>query len=146
MRSLGRAIAGVSLEGTRARCFRTTVIVALILLGIAPAIAQTTVPVSGSIPPGASRLGDLSALPEETPIEVSVSLALRHREKLQQFLEAVQNPFSPQYHHWMSSEEFEEQFGPSAEQSAAVAQWLSGAGMKVERVGRELSPQEAVLR
>jgi len=47
-----------------------------------------------------------------------------------------QNPSSPQFHKWLTPEEFGERFGLSAGDSSKVAAWLRAEGLTVNRVAR----------
>jgi pseudomonalisin len=51
-----------------------------------------------------------------------------------QLLEEQQNPESPYYHHWLSSEQFGESFGVSEADTAQVVDWLVSHGMDIEEV------------
>jgi pseudomonalisin len=56
--------------------------------------------------------------------------------RLHAFLAAQQDASSPDYHHWLSPEQFAERFGPPAAQAQAVAAWIKSEGFSVERVAR----------
>ena len=46
-------------------------------------------------------------------------------------MERQQDPQSPDFHHWLSPEEFGRQFGPSDQDIQAITQWLTTNGFKV---------------
>ena len=52
------------------------------------------------------------------------------------FLKDQHDPASANYHHWLTPEEFGDKFGPSAEDVAAVADWLASHGFQVEEVAK----------
>jgi hypothetical protein len=54
--------------------------------------------------------------------------------ELQTYLRAVQDPHSPQYHHWLVTEEFGRRFGVSDADLEAVQQWLMQQGLTVSRI------------
>lgn len=56
--------------------------------------------------------------------------------ELLQTIEEQRNPSSPQYHRWLTPEEFAERFGVSAADSVAVADWLRLQGFTVSRIAR----------
>jgi subtilase family serine protease len=52
---------------------------------------------------------------------------------------AVQDPGSPSYHKWLSSEDIASRFGARAEDVARVRTWLEGKGLTIDRVSRTAS-------
>jgi hypothetical protein len=72
----------------------------------------------------------------DSRIKLTVSLKLRHVAKLKRFLQAVQNPRSPEYHHFLTPRQFTAQYGPSKAQVAAVVQFLKQHGITVKNVSR----------
>ena len=69
----------------------------------------------------------------DRPVTLHVSFQLRNREALSKLLMDLQDPSSPQYHRWLTPEEFDSKFGRTAAEVSAVSQWLSAHGMKVLR-------------
>ena len=64
-------------------------------------------------------------------LTVRVWLALRGAAAVRRLAGAVSNPASPDYGHYLSPAQFESRYAPSAAQVAAVARFLSAAGLKV---------------
>jgi pseudomonalisin len=64
---------------------------------------------------------------------MSITLGVRHQDELDALLVALQQPGSPQYHRWLSPQEFADRFAPSREEYEALAQWLEGQGFVVRR-------------
>jgi uncharacterized protein (TIGR03437 family) len=58
------------------------------------------------------------------------------RADLNRLLEQQQNPSSPNYHNWLTPEEFGERFGASADTLNRMAAWLRTEGFTVERTAR----------
>jgi len=56
--------------------------------------------------------------------------------ELDRLLDDQQNPSSPQFHRWLTPEEFGNRFGLSAGDSSKVAGWLRAEGLKVDRLAR----------
>jgi large repetitive protein len=52
------------------------------------------------------------------------------------FLDSQQDKTSPNYHHWLSPEEFGEQFGPSPADLQQVVAWLQQVGFRVDAVAQ----------
>ncbi len=76
---------------------------------------------------------DAAALFGQTSARVgfAVALPLRDRAGLDALLVALQDPASPRYHAFLSSEEFARRFGPSASAKSAIANELVAAGFVV---------------
>ena len=53
---------------------------------------------------------------------------------LQQLIESQQDPQSPNYHHWLTAEEFGTSFGPAQQDIEAVTGWLESHGFRVNSV------------
>src|SRR5579872_5526470 len=53
---------------------------------------------------------------------------------LAQLVEDQQNPASPDYHRWLTAEEFGAAYGPAPEDIQAVTGWLESHGMQVNAV------------
>ena len=74
-------------------------------------------------------------------------ILLLHRDSareadLRRFLEDQQRPDAPDYHHWLSPEEFGQRFGASDATIAAVNAWLTDHGFSVERIANGKSQIE----
>jgi subtilase family serine protease len=70
--------------------------------------------------------------------------------QLQTFLNHQQDRTSPDYHHWLTPEQFGEQFGPSPQDIMAVKAWLEQQGLEVTAIAKsglwmELSGTSAKL-
>jgi subtilase family serine protease len=59
--------------------------------------------------------------------------------ELSTLLEQQQDPSSPNYHHWLSPEEFADRFGLSENDVNKVVAWLKNQGFTVDEVGRNRS-------
>src|SRR5215831_14795751 len=93
------------------------------------ASAQPLAAVSGSL----TRTTDAVTGTYSSPsMSVAVALAPSNQPALDQALAAVYNPSSPSYHQWLTKGQFAARFAPSAATRSAVAQYLSGQGLKVE--------------
>jgi hypothetical protein len=67
-------------------------------------------------------------------LRLTVGLKLRHVAELKHFLQAVQNPASPQYHQFLTPQEFTARFGPGKAQVARLEDFLKARGITVENV------------
>jgi len=55
---------------------------------------------------------------------------------LDQLLAAQQDPASPDYHHWLTPEEYADRFGASPDDISKITQWLNQQGFHVTGVAR----------
>lgn len=86
--------------------------------------------------------------PSASRISLTVSLRLRHEQQLRTFLRELQNPESPEYHHFLSPSEFTSKYGPTVGQVEQVEDFLKKHGIHVTRVSanRMLIHTEATTR
>ena len=76
-----------------------------------------------------------AGLPMERMI-LSLSLRPGAPQQLERLLASQQNPASPDYHRWLTPEQFAERFGRSQEDVEAAAAWLRGRGFSIDEVAR----------
>ncbi|HVJ51555.1 MAG TPA: S53 family peptidase [Aliidongia sp.] len=50
------------------------------------------------------------------------------------FIETLHNPASPNFHNWMTNDQFDAQFAPAAADVRAVTKWLTAAGFQIETI------------
>ncbi|WP_326566571.1 S53 family peptidase [Amycolatopsis rhabdoformis] len=103
---------------------------ALLCLSIAGvAHADPLVTMSANAAPLASsaRSGDVDAGQQ---ISAALSLKLHNQQALQQFLADVQNPASPQYHRFLTPEQFNTAFGPTQADVTKAVSFLKQNGAR----------------
>ncbi len=97
--------------------------------------AQTAGPqiVPGSVPAalGNFNLQPLQDLPATNQLNLAIGLPLRNQAALDQFLQQLQDPASANYHHYLTPQEFTEQFGPSPQDYDAVVNFAKTQGLSV---------------
>jgi uncharacterized protein (TIGR03437 family) len=64
------------------------------------------------------------------------SLLFRPGAGLEDFLAAQQDPSSPEYHHWLTPDEFGARFGLSDDDLAQIHSWLRGHGLTIHDTAR----------
>jgi uncharacterized repeat protein (TIGR01451 family) len=67
---------------------------------------------------------------------ISMQIPADRRAALEQLLAGQQDPASPNYHRWLTPEEFGRQYGPDQADIDAVTGWLGSHGFTVEEVAR----------
>lgn len=85
----------------------------------------------GSKSPLADQAQDLGLAPLAQPVAISVGLDLRNKDALDTFLLQASDPASPLYQRWLTQDQFNLLFGPTADQEAAVVAWLTSSGFTV---------------
>ena len=55
-------------------------------------------------------------------------------QELQQFIERQYDPHSPDFHRWLTPQQFGERFGPSTQDIGKVTQWLTQHGFRLNNV------------
>lgn len=85
-----------------------------------------------SSPVGASQsLIKLTSTPLKTSLQFSVWLKVRHKKALEERVEAIYNPDSPQYQSFLTIREYERDFAPTKADEKAVADYFIAQGMDV---------------
>ena len=92
----------------------------------------------GSLPPllSVSKLqgADIST----RTLHMSIGLALRNQDQLSALLQSLYNPSSPNYHQYLTQDEFAQRFGPTVVQRQAVIDYLTRQGFAVTQVYPDL--------
>jgi subtilase family serine protease len=107
---------------------------ALVLLPLA-AYAQNSGRqlLKGHVPAAVSRLHlqPLGRLSATNRLNLAIGLSLRNQQAINNLLQQIYDPASPNYHHYLTPEQFTEQFGPTKEDYEAVAAFMESKGLKV---------------
>lgn len=104
-----------------------------------PLDTHQTVPIHGSIHRLAQARYDRGPVEPAFPMNhllVFVRPSATQQAELDQLLSDQQNPSSPQFHKWLTPEEFGNRFGLTAGDHSKMVAWLHGAGFTVEESGR----------
>lgn len=96
-----------------------------------PANAQGLRAVDGVLPAKTAVSRPLGHLDTNTVLHFTIGLAHHNQAALTALLSDLQNPASPKFHHWLTPEQFRDQFGPSESDYEAVRQWAESAGFKI---------------
>ncbi len=110
-------------------------VIAFFILFSATASAQTMGKqvVVGSVPSaiGKLHLQALRDLPLTNHLQLAVGLPLRNQKALHQLLEQIYDPSSPNYHHYLTPQEFADQFGPTPQDYDEVVNFAKTNGLMV---------------
>jgi hypothetical protein len=90
-------------------------------------------PLSGHVPAAIARLGlkPLHDLPETNSLRLAISLPLRNEAALDNLLQQIYDPASTNYHHYLTPEQFTEQFSPTEQDYSTAAAFFKANGLDV---------------
>ncbi|HXS76669.1 MAG TPA: protease pro-enzyme activation domain-containing protein [Terracidiphilus sp.] len=83
-----------------------------------------------------AEAGRMPASARLSGVSIIFNRSAAQQAELEKLLAAQQDPASPQYHQWLTPEEFGTRFGMSQADVAKVKMWLEQQGLTVERVAR----------
>lgn len=100
--------------------------------------ANQLAPLRGNIHPLARPEFDHGRLGVNETISGSIAFKLSDAQQadLNALLAQQQNPSSPNFHKWLTPEQYASRFGMSADDLAKVTAWLQGQGLTITRVAR----------
>jgi uncharacterized repeat protein (TIGR01451 family) len=96
-----------------------------------PAAGAGLVMLRGQVPAVVSKLPALGSLPATTNLDLAIGLPLRNQEALTNLLQQIYDPASPNYHHYLTPDEFTAQFGPTEQDYQAVIDFAKANGLTV---------------
>jgi subtilase family serine protease len=121
-----------------------SVVTALLSIGIAtsaavaPAVSSAATGAGRAVVQGASRAAApasrVAATAPESSIDFSVGLQLKNAAGAVSFEQAVSDPSSKSYRHYLTPAQWENRFSPTQASVDAVSAWLKSAGITVEGV------------
>jgi hypothetical protein len=118
----------------RRRCVLLSLVpglVGLALCSLPRRAAAQTVPLAGNHPANISSLPLAGPLDPQKQLTLDVVFALRDDAGRAQLQAEQQDPSSPNYHRWLTPEQFNARFGPSPADFKAVDDWLSERGFTI---------------
>jgi subtilase family serine protease len=102
-----------------------------------PVDRENLVTLRGNTHPLARSEYDQGAAPDSLPMERMLLVLQRSTEQeaaLRKLLDEQQMKSSPNYHHWLTPEQFGQQFGPADADMQALTDWLTSQGFQVNHV------------
>jgi len=94
---------------------------------------RVAVPYPTAATPKAVDLGALEALSPDTPIALTIAVRLPELEAAEKLLQSVSTPGDPQYHKFLTAEQFVARFAPTKAEVARVIAALGKYGLSVEQ-------------
>ena len=95
------------------------------------------VTLDGNTRPEANADNDRGAVQDYLPMEHMQLLLRRPPEQeqaLEQFIDELQTKGSPQFHHWITAQQFGDRFGPAKQDLATITSWLESSGFTINVV------------
>jgi hypothetical protein len=86
---------------------------------------------NGHLPQAVRNSTPTSFLPASQRLPLAVCLPLRDREGLTNLLREIYNPNSPNFHHYLTSAQFAQRFGPSEQDYQALTTFAEAHGLKI---------------
>ena len=89
--------------------------------------------------PNVARAVDEDSVPASQPMQrmaIFFKPSAAQQADLDRLLQQQQDPSSPNYHKWLTPEQFAERFGMTAADLAKVSTWLQSHGFNNIQVGR----------
>ena len=82
-----------------------------------------------NVPAAAARLHPVEPLSVSKHLDLVITLPLRNQDRLTGLLQEIYDPTSPNFHHYLTPEQFAEQFGPEEKDYQAVAAFAKANGL-----------------
>jgi uncharacterized protein (TIGR03437 family) len=122
-----------------ALCFQTISLMAQRNRVVRPVDNQRRTRLSGHVNPRARAETDLGPVDASAPLRAMTMVFRQSPEQqaeLDKLLEAQRDPSSPDYHHWLTPEEYGTRFGVSQDDIDKVRAWLVQQGFNITVVAR----------
>jgi len=105
---------------------------AVVFLLCAPAVRGAgSQRLHGQVPAAVANLRPMGHLARTNHLNLAIGLPLRNQEALTNLLRQIYDPASPNYRHYLTPEQFTEQFGPTEKDYQAVIAYAEANGFKV---------------
>jgi hypothetical protein len=104
---------------------------AVFLCAIFKADAANLQTIPGHVPAAVRTLASTGSLSATKKLHLAFGLPLRNRDALTNLLQQLYDPASPQFHQFLTADQFTAQFGPTAQDCQALSNYLSARGLTV---------------
>jgi len=85
----------------------------------------------GHVPAAVARLQPTGSLPGTTNLDLAIGLPLRNKEGLNNLLQQIYDPASPNYRRYLTPEQFAEMFGPTEHDYQALIDFVKANSLTV---------------
>jgi subtilase family serine protease len=123
---------GTSMKKATFDIWFTSAFAFIFLLGICASVEAQQV-LTGHVPPAVSKLGlqPISRLDGTRQLTLAIGLPLQNQEGLNGFLQELYDPTSPNFRHYLTTDQFTAQFGPAQQDYQAVIDFATANGLTV---------------
>lgn len=104
-----------------------------VLATVSSAMGQTALPYPRAGTPKATDLGALNDVEGTKPMSVTIALHLRDLNEAESLMKSLYTPGDPQFHKFLTSEQFAARFAPTNEHVAKIVAGLAKYGLTAER-------------
>jgi uncharacterized repeat protein (TIGR03803 family) len=118
-------------QRTCKQCWVATIAAAFALLLFRPTAEASPQYLLNHVPAAVGKSSAVGRLPESKRLDLAISLPLRNREELTNLLAEISDRSSPNYRHYLTTEQFTEKFGPTEQDYEAVVAFAKSRGLKV---------------
>jgi uncharacterized repeat protein (TIGR03803 family) len=117
-------------------CFRSRfgirmLLVCLLLATVLPARASERQKIPYRLTSAMTNATVVARTPGWKRLDLAIGLPLRNQDVLNELLKEINDPASPNFHHYLTPAEFTERFGPTREDYEAVVHWAQTHGFIV---------------
>jgi kumamolisin len=120
------------------RVVKAVLLLSLFVLAVVSSAAGQTrreaLPYPTAETPKAVDRGPLAAQPNVAPVSVTVALRLAHLDEAESLLKSLHTPGDPQFHKFLSAEQFVTRFAPAESEVTKVISALAKYGLSAERI------------
>ncbi|WP_161557433.1 S53 family peptidase [Acidisarcina polymorpha] len=109
------------------------------VLVTSPVLESKLLTLRGNLRPEANAQNDRGAVSGDLVLEHMLLQLKRPADRqaaLTEKINAQYKPGSPDFHEWLTADEFGQQYGPNPADIAAVTEWLRGHGLQVNNVAK----------
>ena len=96
-----------------------------------PAVAASPQALRDHVPAAVKFLTPTGHLPGTNQLQLAIALPLRNQAALSNLLHELYDPASPNFHHYLTPEQFAERFGPTEADYEAAAAFANANGLRV---------------
>jgi subtilase family serine protease len=114
----------------RTKCLLKALAITIVVGLRSQAFAQTVM-MDGTIAPEATTATSVGVLDPQRVLTLDICFAPRNQDQLNQLLAGQIDPHSPNYHKWITSEEYLRRFGPTDADFDMVKHWLTKSGFHI---------------
>lgn len=107
-----------------------TALTAVAALASVP-VSGTTKQLKGHVPAVLSRLTPAGRLPGTNVLHLTLTLPVHNQAGIDSLLAQINDPSSPNYHHYLTPQQYNDQFGPTAAEYQSLLDYAKQNGMVV---------------